>query len=679
MLDLRFRATWVLILAAGSLTCSADSTGVTEEPTAIEVLAGHGQQGVVGEALPDSIVVRLVDSKERPVSDHSIAFRLVTGTEGAGVNPASAVTDADGRAAVSGRLGILVAPWEMEASAGGVTVRVSASAVAAAPDSMLVVRGQNQNGRAGDVLDDSLVVEVIDRFGNPTPGADVTWQPGGAGTVSAGLVTTGSDGLAGVQRQLGPTAGHQFTTAVVEGIGGSPLAFNHVALATYVSTEPNGVWSGVESWPVVAVHLHLLPNGRVMAWGKSGDPQVWDPGTASFTAIPSPAWVFCGGHAFLPDGRLLVTGGHIDDGVGLADVSIYDFQSGTWSQGPSMEWGRWYPTSTTLPNGEVLTLAGSSAQGVDVETPEVWLVGGGWRKLTGAVEAFPLYPRLFVAPDGRVFYAGPERHSRYLNTNGNGSWSATVATTNEGSRSHGGTVMYEAGKILIVGGSLTGDLLSPTNSAEVIDLNHSSPEWRLVGSMQYPRLDHNTTILPTGDVLVTGGTSIGPNEAAGAVRAAEVWSRLTESWTTLASNSVNRMYHSTSILLPDGRVLHAGSGEGKQAASEFSAELFSPPYLFQGPRPVITSAPASVGYDQTFTVSTPDAIATAKVTLVRLGSATHAFDQNQRLNQLSFSKTATGISVRAPANGNLAPPGHYMLFLVNYDGVPSVASIIRIM
>jgi hypothetical protein len=238
--------------------------------------------------------------------------------------------------------------------------------------------------------------------------------------------------------------------------------------------------------------------------------------------------------------------------------------------------------------------------------------------------------------------------------------------------------MYETGRILIMGGSRTGDLLSPTNSAEVIDLNRSPLAWRTVASMQYPRLDHNVTILPTGDVLVTGGTSIGPNEAAGAVHAAEVWSPQTETWTTLASNSVNRMYHSTSILLPDGRVLLAGSGEGKKAASEFSAEFFSPPYLFQGPRPVITGAPTSVAYGGTFAVSTPDAASIAQVTLVRLGSTTHAFDQNQRLARLSFSTTATGVSVRAPANGNLAPPGHYMLVLVNGDGVPSVARIIRI-
>lgn len=547
------------------------------------------------------------------------------------------------------------------------------------PDSMSVVRGEGQVGLAGEVLPDSLVLQVVDRLGNPMPGAEVTWQADGGGTVTAGSASTGSDGRIGAARRLGPTAGPGVTTATLEGVRGSPLVFHHTAtLAHPSSSEPAGRWSEVQAWPVVAVHLHLLPDGRVLAWGKSGNPQIWDPATGGFTSVPSPVWVFCAGHAFLPDGRLLVTGGHIADGQGLPNATIFDFQSGNWSSGPAMQWGRWYPTSTTLANGEVLTLAGTDAYGVNVPTPEVWLTGGGWRKLTGAVENFPWYPWTFVAPDGKVFYAGPEQRSRYLDPSGTGSWSGGVASTNQGPRSHGSAVMYQPGKVLIMGGADHDGAAAPTNSAEVIDLGQSPLAWRLVAPMRYPRQDLNATLLPTGDVLVTGGTSIGPNEAAGAVHAAELWSPSTESWTTLASNSVNRMYHSTSLLLPDGRILHAGSGEGKNGANEFNAELFSPPYLFQGPRPAITSAPATVGYDQTFAVATPDAASIAQVTLVRLGSITHAFDQNQRFNRLTFSKTATELSVRAPASGNLAPPGHYMLFLVNADGVPSVARIIRV-
>jgi hypothetical protein len=213
----------------------------------------------------------------------------------------------------------------------------------------------------------------------------------------------------------------------------------------------------------------------------------------------------------------------------------------------------------------------------------------------------------------------------------------------------------------------------------VIDLNSGSPAWRTVASMARARRHLNAVLLPTGDVLVTGGTSAsGFNNPAGAVFTAELWNPGTERWSTLASNSVIRMYHSTSILLPDARVLHTGSGDGAGAANERNAEIFSPPYLFRGPRPEISSAPASASYGQTVTIGTTQAADIGKVTLVRLGSATHAFDQNQRLVPLAFTAGASGLSLIMPASGNLAPPGHYMLFVVNTDGVPSMARIVQL-
>jgi hypothetical protein len=134
----------------------------------------------------------------------------------------------------------------------------------------------------------------------------------------------------------------------------------------------------------------------------------------------------------------------------------------------------------------------------------------------------------------------------------------------------------------------------------------------------------------------------------------------------------------TSLLLRDGRVLHSGSGDGGGSPTQENAEVFSPPYLFKGARPVITSAPSSVGYDENFSVDTPNGASIAKVSLIRLGSVTHAFDENQRFNQLTFSENSGGLSVHSPANRNVAPQGHYLLFLVNANGVPSVAKMIRI-
>jgi hypothetical protein len=196
--------------------------------------------------------------------------------------------------------------------------------------------------------------------------------------------------------------------------------------------------------------------------------------------------------------------------------------------------------------------------------------------------------------------------------------------------------------------------------------------------MAFPRRHHNATLLPTGDVLVTGGTSgIAFDDQTQPVRAAELWSPVTGTWTTLASNAVTRTYHGTSILLPDGRVLHTGSGS-RTTPNELNAEFFSPPYLFKGPRPTISSAPSTVSYGSSFTVGTPEAQAIVSVSLIRLGSTTHAFDMNQRFQRLAFTAQSAALTVTVPSDPNRTPPGHYMLFILNGNGVPSVARIILV-
>ena len=167
------------------------------------------------------------------------------------------------------------------------------------------------------------------------------------------------------------------------------------------------------------------------------------------------------------------------------------------------------------------------------------------------------------------------------------------------------------------------------------------------------------------------------NDLSQAVRAAEIWSPETGNWTTLKSNAVARGYHSTSILLPDGRILHAGSGNNTGTPDELTAEFFSPPYLFKGPRPAISAAPSLVGYGTSFRVVTPEASTIDKVSLIRLGSTTHAFDMNQRFQRLSFSRQSGSLTITAPT-ATMSPPGHYMLFLLSENGVPSVAKIVKV-
>jgi hypothetical protein len=233
--------------------------------------------------------------------------------------------------------------------------------------------------------------------------------------------------------------------------------------------------------------------------------------------------------------------------------------------------------------------------------------------------------------------------------------------------------MYDDGKIIYAGGGLT------TNTAEIIDLNQASPTWQWTAPMAFARRQHNLTVLPTGEVLATGGVAGTTfNDIGTGVHAAEIWNPQSGTWTTLASNAITRGYHGTSVLLPDGRVLNAGSGEGAGAPDQRNAELFSPPYLFRGARPVISSAPTSVAYGASFRVLTPDAAAITHVSFIRLGSTTHAFDENQRFQRLAFTADGTGLTVTAPSSSNRAPPGHYMLFILNGNDVPSVAKIIQI-
>jgi hypothetical protein len=453
-----------------------------------------------------------------------------------------------------------------------------------------------------------------------------------------------------------------------------------------------GQWSTVYTWPDLPIHLHLLPNGKVLSWADGNRPETSasQPGSVNAHVVDIPAGqppgdsvsvlnsktdIFCSGHAFLSDGRLFVTGGRsVGPAQGVPDVNIFDYRGNTWTTKAdySAEYARWYASALTLPNGEVLLLSGTIDDINDPNLlPQVWKTGqGGFRDLTSAKLKLQNYPKLHVAPNGKVFHVGPEKATRFLDTSGTGSWTAGPSRKFS-SRKTGASVMYDDGKILIVGG---GD--PPTKTAEFIDLKAASLAWQYASSMTYARRHINATVLADGKVLVTGGTSKSGNDASGAVLAAEMWDPATGptgSWTTLASMQVPRLYHSTAILLPDGRVLSAGGNKANK-----NAEIYSPPYLFKGARPTISAAPASVSYGQTFSVQTPDAEAINKVRLIRLSSVTHSTNMNQRAGTLSFTKVSGSLNVTIPSNPNASPPGDYMLFILNTEGVPSIAKIIAV-
>ena len=466
--------------------------------------------------------------------------------------------------------------------------------------------------------------------------------------------------------------------------GEAPLATSSEALHL-------GAWSGLIPFPVIPIHAHLLTNGKLLFWDRhiheAGEedadetqPWVWDPNTGSFTETTHPGLeVFCSGHSFLADGRLFVAGGHLEhDGVGLPSSFVFDPATNVWTRMADMNAGRWYPTNTTLGDGNVLTASGSIVGDPNL-TPQVYQVATNtWRDLPNAAREQRLYPMMLVAPNGLVFNPGPEPQSVFVNTADNGSLAAGPESSFL--REYGNAVMYDAGKLALIGG-VTGEP-GPTSSVQAIDLNAPVLSWQGRASMTFPRVQHNSIILPDGKVLVTGGTSgAGFNNPEGAVLAAELWDPDTNTWQTLASQAKARLYHSVSVLLPDGRVVSGGGGHPPYDGEEgenFDVEIFSPPYLFQGARPVINNAPSRATWGQTISVSTSSPSSIRKVNLIRATSVTHSTNMDQRLNKLPFTITATGVTARIPGNPNVAPPGPYMLFVVNQNGVPSVAKMIMV-
>lgn len=428
-----------------------------------------------------------------------------------------------------------------------------------------------------------------------------------------------------------------------------------------------GEWAPVQNLPWRPVHSILLPTGKVMIY-RNDDPRLWDPADGSLTTLPQFGYnPFCNGHVLLADGRVMFTGGQIADGdpFGLPVATYYDPFTNVMTDLPDMAAGRWYPSQVTLADGNVVTMSGDTASGRNV-IPEVWEVNTGtWRSLSNASLNLPLYPASFLAPNGRVFVATTS--SRYLDTSGTGNWETVASRQASGRDNYGSATMYDVGKVMYSGG---GD--PPLSTSEAIDLNATIPAWNYIAPMPEARRQQNTTILPDGRVLVTGGSSSAGFNNEDGPKSAIVWDPDSNAWTTWATEAEYRGYHSEAILLPDARVASIGGD------SHPSLQIFSPPYLFNGPRPTLTSAPSSVQLGETFFVETPESADITHVTWISPSAVTHTKNMNQRINTLSFTPVSGGLNVTAPAYANDCPPGLYMLFILNSSGVPSVARFIQV-
>jgi Domain of unknown function (DUF1929)/Carbohydrate binding domain/Kelch motif len=453
-----------------------------------------------------------------------------------------------------------------------------------------------------------------------------------------------------------------------------------------------GKWSDVQAWPLLAIHANLLPTGEVLAWDSNADDiesnslpdhpfkptrvTLWNPSTNAFTSVNSNTGkdLFCAGHTVLANGNVIAAGGNQVPGNGQHNaISIFNPSNNTWTRGPDMAANRWYPSVTNLANGDALITSGGPS------IPEVYSSNGTLRKLTGADLGLALYPWMQLAPNGKVVHFGPEGTLHSLDTNNTGGWT-TLGTRDASYRDYGSYAMFAPGKVLVTGGAAS------LNTTQIVDVNNGLST-SSAAAMNFGRRQHNLTLMPDGSAIATGGISNGAGlvDVNAAVYTAEVWKPSLNRWDAMDSEKVARQYHSTALLLPDGRILSAGGGfcGACPLATYFNknAQIFSPTYLFNkdgtpATRPNITNAPASATYASSFAVTTNADI--ARVTLIALSSVTHSVNMNQRFMELAFTKTGNNLNVTAPANANLAPPGTYMLFVLNAQGVPSVAKMVKI-
>jgi hypothetical protein len=478
--------------------------------------------------------------------------------------------------------------------------------------------------------------------------------------------------------------------ALLIGLGGAQSAGAQAHLV--------GEWSTLPSlMPINPIHAGLLRSGKVLVVaGSENDATIatyraalFDPGTGTTTVQALPWDLFCNALSFLPDGRALVVGGTLqyDPFRGLKTTTVFDPLTEKFIQVHDMAHGRWYPTSTVLADGGTMTFSGLSETGSTNRAVEIYDVPSGWSPEFIAPWTPPLYPWPHLLPSGRVFVSGPNIDSHMLDPD-TMTWSLNVARTNyTRKRTFGASVLlpllpersYQP-RVMILGGDNPA-----TASTEVIDLSQPTPAWRFLPPMSAPRIELNAVLLPSGRVLALGG-SVQDNVASTASLGADLFDPETETWTPAGIARYARLYHSVALLLPDATVWTAGSNPSR-GVWEPHMEIYSPAYLFttdavgntvRAPRPTISSAAGVAGYGASFTVNTPDAADITRVVLVRPGAATHAFDMEQRVVGLTFTRGTGALSVVAPPDPRVAPPGYYMLFLLNSRGVPSVARFVQL-
>jgi galactose oxidase len=471
-------------------------------------------------------------------------------------------------------------------------------------------------------------------------------------------------------------------------------------------------WTGVTALAVDPIAVANLPNGNLVMWSANDqytyEGDIGDGWGQTYTAVFTPATLastevlvtntgddmFCPGTANLFDGTILVNGGDSSP-----KTSLYSWSSGLWTSDANMNIPRGYEGDTVLTNGSVMTLGGSWSGGYGGKTAEVWTAGQGWTVLSGVPETPIVGPDpqgifrgdnhlwLFSAPNGEVFHAGPSAAMHWITTSGTGSITSAGNRADDPYAINGSTVLYDVGMIMKTGGAPAYQDANAEANTYVININNGTSGVTVTKTapMAYPRAFSNGVVLPNGQVVVVGGQTYAvPFSDATAILIPEIWDPLTRVFRQLNPMQTPRVYHSTAILLADGRVYVGGGGQCGEgcSANHFNTEILSPPYLLNAngtpaTQPVISSAPSTAVLGNNISVTTTSPV--VSFVLMRLSSVTHTVNNDQRRIPLQFQSTSGNTyTLEIPSNPGIVLPGYYWLFALNAQGVPSVAATVLV-
>ncbi len=460
---------------------------------------------------------------------------------------------------------------------------------------------------------------------------------------------------------------------------------------------------------ILPIHAALLNTGKIFFFCGSGnnpdrsntpyDSVLWDLINGNFThqraptdASGNPIDFFCAAQSFQPDGSLMIAGGTLqyDPFHGSPTAFVFNPSTQQLTQTASMNSGRWYPTLLTLGSGQIFAVSGLDVNGGLSIQPEIYSssFATGWIAFSEPTSSIPQYAHLFLLSSGQIFYSGAYMGGNYgvyprILTLPN-SFTQAIAETpvsglqDQDSRNQAASVLLPPAqdqKVMICGGGDGNG--TATNKVDIVDLTAIQPTYTPAASLNNPRMHHSAVLLPDRTVFVCNGSQSEENTSQGNIPA-EIYNPANNTWTLAATPHVqDRVYHSVALLLPDGSVV-TGGGNPARTVDELRLEIYSPAYMSQT-RPVIQSAPSTVGYGATITLQTPQSRNIKWVHLIKPMATTHCYDTEQRLVDLPIiSNTDTSVSVTVTSNQNLAPPGYYMLFVTDNNNVPSVAQWVQL-